>query len=152
MEQLNLPAYQANIKKIDGMVKILDVLRRKFVALTPEEWVRQNFIHYLIEKKGYAPELMGNEIAVTLNGMSRRCDTVVYGRKDAKPRMIIEYKAPGVEITQRVFNQICRYNMVMEVEWLVVSNGLKHYCCRVDVKERRYAFVEDIPPFELVQE
>lgn len=151
MEQLNLPAYQANIKKINGMVKIMDCLRRKFVALTPEEWVRQNFIHYLIEHKGYAPELMGNEVAVSLNGMDRRCDTVVYSRSDAKPRMIIEYKSPSIEITQKVFNQICRYNMVLEVEWLVVSNGLKHYCCKVDIKEGRYAFVEDIPSFEILQ-
>ena len=151
MEQLNLPAYQANIKKINGMVKIMDCLRRKFVALTPEEWVRQNFIHYLIEHKGYAPELMGNEVAVSLNGMDRRCDTVVYSRSDAKPRMIIEYKAPRIESTQKVFNQICRYNMVLEVEWLVVSNGLKHYCCKVDIKEGRYAFVEDIPSFEILQ-
>lgn len=151
MEQLNLPAYQANIKKINGMVKIMDCLRRKFVALTPEEWVRQNFIHYLIEHKGYAPELMGNEVAVSLNGMDRRCDTVVYSRSNAKPRMIIEYKSPSIEITQKVFNQICRYNMVLEVEWLVVSNGLKHYCCKVDIKEGRYAFVEDIPSFEILQ-
>ncbi|MBQ0023421.1 MAG: type I restriction enzyme HsdR N-terminal domain-containing protein [Prevotellaceae bacterium] len=151
MEQLNLPAYQANIKKMGGIVKIMDVLRRKFVALTPEEWVRQNFIHYLIDKKGYAPELMGNEVAVTLNGMSRRCDTVVYSRKDAKPRMIIEFKAADVEITQKVFEQICRYNIVLEVEWLVVSNGMKHYCCKVDKETRRYTFVEDIPPFEILQ-
>lgn len=149
MEQLNLPPYEANIKKMDGMVKILDVLRRKFVALTPEEWVRQHFIHYLIERRGYSPSLMSNEVALTLNGMSRRCDSVVYGR-DGKPRMIIEYKAPSVEITQKVFGQISRYNLVMEVEWLIVSNGLKHYCCRVDKDNGSYQFVDGIPDWELL--
>jgi len=148
MQPLNLPTFQANIKKIDGMVKILDVLRQKFVALTPEEWVRQHFVHFLMEQKGYSKTLMANEVAVTLNGMSRRCDTVVYQQEGMKPRMIVEYKRPNVEITQKVFEQICRYNMVLEVEWLVVSNGMKHYCCKVDIKNGGYAFVKDIPSYE----
>lgn len=147
MQPLNLPPFEANIKRMDGMVKIQDVLRQKFVALTPEEWVRQHFVHFLIEHKGYPATLMANEVAVTLNGMSRRCDTVVYRQKGLKPMMIVEYKRPDVEITQRVFDQICRYNMVLEVEWLVVSNGMKHYCCRVDLSSGTYAFVEDIPRF-----
>ena len=148
MQPLNLPTFQANIKKMNGMVKILDVLRQKFVALTPEEWVRQHFVHFLMDQKGYPKTLMANEVAVTLNGMSRRCDTVVYQQEGMKPRMIVEYKRPDVEITQRVFEQICRYNMVLEVEWLVVSNGMKHYCCRVDIKNGGYAVVEDIPSYE----
>ena len=148
MQPLNLPTFQANIKKIDGMVKILDVLRQKFVALTPEEWVRQHFVHFLMEQKGYPKTLMANEVAVTLNGMSRRCDTVVYQQEGMKPRMIVEYKRPNVEITQKVFEQICRYNMVLEVEWLVVSNGIQHYCCKVDIKNGGYAFVGDIPSYE----
>ena len=148
MQPLNLPTFQANIKKIDGMVKILDVLRQKFVALTPEEWVRQHFVHFLMEQKGYPQTLMANEVAVTLNGMSRRCDTVVYRQEGMKPRMIVEYKRPDVEITQKVFEQICRYNMVLEVEWLVVSNGIQHYCCKVDIKNGGYAFVGDIPSYE----
>lgn len=145
MQALNLPPYEANIKRISGAVKILDILRHKFVALTPEEWVRQHFTHYLIAHKSYPPELMANEVAVSLNGMSRRCDTVVYSREGLKPLMIIEYKRPDVEITQKVFNQICRYNMVLEVQYLVVSNGLKHYCCQIDTKKGGYTFLEDIP-------
>ena len=148
MQPLNLPPFEANIKKMDGMVKIQDVLRQKFVALTPEEWVRQHFVHFLMEQKGYSPTLMANEVAVTLNGMSRRCDTVVYRQEGLKPLMIVEYKRPDVEITQRVFEQICRYNMVLEVEWLIVSNGMKHYCCHVDIKKGGYAFLEDIPTYE----
>jgi hypothetical protein len=147
MPSLNLPPFEANIKKMDGMVKIMDVLRRKFVALTPEEWVRQHFVHFLIEHKGYSPTLMANEVAVTLNGMSRRCDTVVYQQAGLRPRMIVEYKRPDVEITQKVFNQICRYNMVLEVEYLVVSNGLKHYCCKVNLQDGSYTFLEDIPSY-----
>ena len=145
MQALNLPPYEANIKRISGAVKILDILRHKFVALTPEEWVRQHFTHYLIAHKGYPPELMANEVAVSLNGMSRRCDTVVYSREGLKPLMIIEYKRPDVEITQKVFNQICRYNIVLEVQYLIVSNGLKHYCCQIDTKKGGYTFLEDIP-------
>lgn len=147
MQPLNLPPFEANIKKQNGMVKILDILRQKFVALTPEEWVRQHFVHFLIEQKGYSKTLMANEVAVTLNGMSRRCDTVVYRQEGMKPLMIVEYKRPDVEITQRVFEQICRYNMALEVEWLVVSNGLKHYCCQVDIKNGGYAFMKDIPSY-----
>lgn len=147
MQPLNLPPFEANIKKQNGMVKILDILRQKFVALTPEEWVRQHFVHFLIEQKGYSKTLMANEVAVTLNGMSRRCDTVVYRQEGMNPLMIVEYKRPDVEITQRVFEQICRYNMVLEVEWLVVSNGLKHYCCQVDIKNGGYAFMKDIPSY-----
>ena len=147
MQPLNLPPFEANIKKQNGMVKILDILRQKFVVLTPEEWVRQHFVHFLIEQKGYSKTLMANEVAVTLNGMSRRCDTVVYRQEGMKPLMIVEYKRPDVEITQRVFEQICRYNMVLEVEWLVVSNGLKHYCCQVGIKKGGYAFMKDIPSY-----
>ena len=137
MQPLHLPPFEANIKKQNGMVQILDVLRRKFVALTPEEWVRQHFVHFL----------MANEVAVKLNGMSRRCDTVVYGQSGLKPLMIVEYKRPDVEITQKVFNQISRYNIVLEVEYLVVSNGMKHYCCKVDLQNGTYTFLKDIPAY-----
>lgn len=147
MVQLNLPAYNANIKRMDGMLRIFDSQRRKFVALTPEEWVRQNFVHFLLEHKHYSAALLANEVSLTLNGMTRRCDSVLYGT-DMKPRMIIEYKRPDVEITQRVFNQICRYNMVLQVEYLIVSNGLQHYCCKIDYERKGYTFLEDIPDYK----
>lgn len=150
MFQLNLPPYEANIKKIGGTVKIFDSQRRKFVALTPEEWVRQHFVHYLLEHKGYSPTLLANEVSVTLNGMSRRCDSVLYGM-DMKPRMIIEYKRPNVEITQKVFNQICRYNMVLQVDYLIVTNGLQHYCCKMDYENNKYCFLEEIPEYKKLE-
>ena len=148
MSSLNLPPYQTNLKTEHGSVKIFDTLRHKFVTLTPEEWVRQHFVHYLIDHKGYNPSLMANEVTLTFNGMTRRCDTVLYSREGLAPRMIIEYKRPDVTITQHVFNQICRYNMVLRVQYLIVSNGLQHYCCRIDYETNGYVFLEDIPAYE----
>ncbi len=146
MEQLNLPPFKPSIKILNGTKKIFDVLRRKYVALTPEEWVRQSFIHFLIEHKGYSSSLMTNEVSVSLNGMSRRCDSVLY-RRDMTPVMIMEYKAPSVEISQKVFSQICRYNIVLKVRYLVISNGLSHYCCRIN-DDGTYCFLKDIPNYE----
>lgn len=146
MDNLNLPQFTPKTKVADGKRQIFDLLRNKFVALTPEEWVRQNFINFLINHKGYSHILMANEVQLTLNGMSRRCDTVLY-RQNMQPRMIIEYKAPHIGITQKVFDQICRYNIVMKVEYLIVSNGLQHYCCRVDYENNSYTFLQDIPDY-----
>lgn len=147
MLELNLPPYEKKITKKDDKPFILDVIRRQYVALTPEEWVRQNFVHFLIEYKGYPQSLMANEVQLKLNGMSRRCDTVVYDRT-LRPRVIVEYKAPSVSITQKVFEQICRYNMVLQVDYLIVSNGLAHYCCRIDYPTRSYTFLQEIPKYK----
>ena len=146
MTALNLPPYEVKTRNEEGCTKIFDVLRQRFVALTPEEWVRQHFVNFLLTEHAYSPTLMANEVSLTLNGMSRRCDTVVYDRQ-LRPRMIIEYKRPTVNITQRVFDQICRYNMVMQVDFLIVSNGLQHYCCRMDYEHQTYDFLPDIPTF-----
>ena len=147
MQQLNLPTYAAKIIKKGTELKIYDILRRKYVALTPEEWVRQNFVHFLIDYKGFNPTLMANEVAICLNGVNKRCDSVLYS-KSLVPRMIIEYKRPDVEITQKVFDQICRYNMALHVDYLIVSNGLSHYCCRIDAEKGDYTFLDDIPRYE----
>ena len=146
METLNLPKTDLKITTKDGKQQVFDILRRKYVALTPEEWVRQQFVHYLIIYKGYPAECIGNEISLTLNGTKKRCDSVVYGR-NAQPLMIVEYKSPQVEITQQVFEQISRYNIKLRVKWLVVSNGMQHYCCLVDYESGTYRFVEDIPAY-----
>ena len=151
MLALNLPAYDTKIIVNDGKRQIFDTLRRCYVALTPEEWVRQHFVHYLLDNKGYPTALMGNEIAITLNGMSRRCDTVVYDRS-LKPRVIIEYKAPSVKITKEVFAQISRYNLILKVDYLIVSNGLQHYCCKMDYTNNSFAFLQEIPEYSKVIE
>lgn len=147
MQELNLPPYEAKVITKDGKPFIFDVIRRQYVALTPEEWVRQHFVHFLIHHKGYPQALMANEVQLKLNGMSRRCDTVIYDRA-LQPRIIVEYKAPTVNITQKVFDQICRYNMVLQVDYLIVSNGLAHYCCKVDNENKTYTFLKEIPVYE----
>lgn len=144
MQELNLPAFEYKIIEKDSKPFIFDVIRRQYVALTPEEWVRQHFVHFLISHKGYPQALMANEVQLKLNGMSRRCDTVIYDRT-LRPRVIVEYKAPTVDITQQVFDQICRYNKVLQVEYLIVSNGLAHYCCKMNYATRSYTFLREVP-------
>jgi hypothetical protein len=146
MSELNLPTYNARIRENGDRRSIFDPIRRRFVALTPEEWVRQHFVNYLTHHKGYPSSLLANEVGITLNGTSKRCDTVLYDR-DLKPRMIIEYKATRVPVTQAVFDQIVRYNMVLHVDYLIVSNGLSHYCCRMDYTNHTYHFLRDIPSY-----
>ena len=149
MPELNLPSFDKKVIQKEGKPFIFDIIRRQYVALTPEEWVRQHFVHFLISEKGYPQSLMANEVQLKLNGMSRRCDTVAYDRT-LRPRVIVEYKAPTVNITQQVFDQICRYNMVLQVDYLIVSNGLAHYCCKVDNTTHTYTFLKDIPSYEEV--
>lgn len=151
MQTLNLPKTDLKIIKKDGKQQVFDILRRKYVALTPEEWVRQHFIHYIIQHKGYPAECIGNEVSITLNGTRKRCDTVVYGC-NAQPTMIVEYKSPQVEITQQVFEQISRYNIKLKVKWLIVSNGMHHYCCCINYESGTYQFIEDIPPYDKIRE
>lgn len=146
MLSLNLPPYTTKIVVRDGKKAIWDIIRRKYVALTPEEWVRQHFVHFLVEHKGYPVSLLANEVALTLNGTSRRCDTVLYNRS-LSPRMIVEYKAPHIPINQKVFDQIGRYNLVFRVDYLIVSNGLSHYCCRMDYEHQSYEFLRDVPEY-----
>ncbi|MDR0962593.1 MAG: type I restriction enzyme HsdR N-terminal domain-containing protein [Mediterranea sp.] len=147
MPPLNLPPMDAKIVLRHGKPVIWDIIRRRYVALTPEERVRQHFVHYLIRHKGYPASLMANEVQLTLGGTKKRCDTVLF-RRDLTPHMIVEYKAPDVAITQTVFDQIGRYNLVLKVDYLVVSNGMKHYCCRMDYENNGYTFLEEIPGFE----
>jgi hypothetical protein len=147
MLPLNLPAYPTKIIVRNGKNAIFDVLRKRYVALTPEEWVRQHFVHFLIEKKGYPQALIANEVSLSLNGTKKRCDSVLYNR-DFTARMIIEYKAPHVAITQEVFEQISRYNIVLKVEYLIVSNGLNHYCCKIDYEHLTYTYLKEIPDYK----
>ena len=148
MISLNLPSYKINVAERGGRRMIYDFLRRRFVALTPEEWVRQHFTHFLVEHRHYPAALLGNEITVQLNGVARRCDSVLYSRDGGRPRMIVEYKAPEVPVTQAVFTQISAYNSVLRADYLVVSNGLAHYCCRMDYEQNKVEFLPEIPFYE----
>ena len=148
---LNLPAAELRLEQADGGYTVFDPLRRRHVRLTPEEWVRQHFTAYLIQHKGYPAGLLGNEVSLTINGMTRRCDTVLYGL-DRQPRMIIEYKAPVVALTQKVFDQVWRYNTVLRVEWLIVSNGLHHIVYHLNREKNTYEFLPDIPSYETLKD
>lgn len=143
---LNLPPFEMRFKRGDNVLRVFDPLRKKYVTLTPEENVRQHFVNWLINYLHYPPSLMGNEVGIELNGTKRRCDTIVYG-KDGKPMTIVEYKSPGVNITQKVFDQIVRYNMVLRARYLIVSNGLRHYCCVIDYDVNNYHFIPEIPDY-----
>jgi hypothetical protein len=146
MLALNLPSFAVKIQQRNGKNLIFDPLRKKYVALTPEEWVRQHFTHFLTDHKGYPKGLLANEIQLDLNGTKKRCDTVLFN-KDLSARMIVEYKAPHIAITQAVFDQITRYNMVLKVDYLIVSNGINHYCCKIDYQSMSYSFLPDIPSY-----
>ena len=144
---LNLPPYETRLREEEGSVQIFDELRGRYVALTPEEWVRQHFVEYLINEKHYPAALMANEVSLTQNGIKRRCDTLVADR-EGQPLVIVEYKAPDIEITQQVFDQIVRYNMVLKARYLMVSNGMVHYCCLIDYANSSYSFLSEIPDYD----
>ena len=146
MFALNLPYANTKIVVRNEKQMVFDFLRKRFVALTPEEWVRQQFTHFLVEHKGYPAMFIGNEITLSVGRLSRRCDSVVFN-KSAEPVMIIEYKAPTVKITQKVFEQICSYNIALHAPYLTVSNGLQSYCCRIDKEANTYEFLTDIPAY-----
>ena len=147
MTRLNLPPFEIKLRGTKAQPQIFDILRKKYIALTPEEWMRQHFVHFLVEHKGYPAALMANEIQLKVGEKTLRADSVLYSR-ELKPRMIIEYKAPHIPITQKVFDQISIYNMLLHVDYLVVSNGLQHYICKMDYNDKKYLFLEDIPDYE----
>ena len=149
MIPLNLPEFKIKLAGTKDRPLVLDVLRRRYVKLTPEEWVRQHFVHFLIEHKGFPAALLANEISLKIGEKALRADSVLFGR-DLKPRMIIEYKAPSIPISQKVFDQIFTYNLILHVDYLVVSNGLEHYCCKMDHANQKYLFLEDIPSYQFL--
>ncbi|WP_163718041.1 type I restriction enzyme HsdR N-terminal domain-containing protein [Mangrovibacterium lignilyticum] len=144
--QLNLPTYSFRTKQVDAKTQIFDEIRKKYLVLTPEEWVRQNFIRYLVEEKKFPASLMAIETGLKLNQNQFRADLLVFG-KLGKPLLIVEFKAPEVKITQKTFDQIARYNLTFEVPFLIVSNGMTHYCCQVDFDAKNYRFFQEVPSF-----
>ena len=146
MNKLNLPEYSFRLSKKGKQNLIFDPLRKKNVVLTPEEWVRQNFLQYLIIEKKYPASLIIVEMGLKLNKLSKRSDIVVYSNQ-GKPLLLVECKAPSVKITQKVFDQIARYNMSLQVNFLIVTNGLKHFCCNLNYASGSYSFLEEIPAY-----
>lgn len=146
-DNLNLPPFELKISEQVGKKCVWDPIRKLWTALTPEEYVRQGFVAYLSGHKGYPMSHIANERSIELNGMSRRCDSVVYDRAGV-PKVIVEYKSANVAISRKVFDQIVRYNLVLHVDYLIVSNGLKHYCVRMDYENHSYSFMQDIPMYD----
>ena len=146
MQKLNLPIYSIKLKKEGNKTLIFDPIRKKHIVLTPEEWVRQNFIQFLIEEKNYPPSLMAIEMGIDLLNTKKRCDIVLYNTKGF-PHMIVECKAPSIKISQDTFDQIARYNITLKTDLLVVTNGLQHYVCMMDHQNQRYHFLKEIPNY-----
>ena len=146
MQSLNLPPYGIKVSERNGKKYIYDSIRRKDVALTPEEWVRQHFVNFLVTVKSYPPERIANEVSINVNSTSKRCDTVVYDNY-LNPLVIVEYKAPDIAVTGDVFEQISRYNLALRVPYLIVSNGLMHYCCSMNYEAMKCDFLENIPAY-----
>ena len=146
MRNLNFPGYRFRTKSMENGVHIFDPIRKKFVVLQPEEWVRQHFIHFLHQEKGFPLGLMGVEYPLQYNGMNKRADIICF-QKEGKPMMLVECKSANVSISQKVFDQIARYNFDLRVQYLVVTNGLQHFCCEMNYKENSYRFLQEIPVF-----
>ena len=147
MQQLNFPLFEFKIRNLHNRQEIFDPVRHKFVALTPEEWVRQHLISFLVEQKGYPVSLIGVEKQLLLNKMPKRFDLVVF-KRNANLLLLAECKAPGVEITEKAFDQAARYNLLLQAEYFIITNGLDNYTCRLDYENKRYIFIEEVPPFE----
>lgn len=143
---LSLPIYKLKLKEIGEKTHIFDEVRKKYLTLTPEEWVRQNFIQYLNKEKNYPLGLMGVEKMIKYNNLKARADIVIYN-SHANPYIIVECKAPGVRITQDTFHQIAKYNSQLKVKHLIVTNGMKHYCCEMDYENNKITFLEDVPVY-----
>lgn len=146
MYRLNLPPYDYKLREAQGRRVIYDVLRRKWVALTPEEWVRQHFVHYLVDCKHYPAGRMANEVELQIGNKRVRCDSILYD-KSLRPLMIIEYKAPEIGITRRVISQITAYNVIVRARYLAVSNGRQHLCLRMDYASGAYTFLDGMPEY-----
>ena len=144
MQNLNFPSFNFRIKSSENKTSIFDVIRKKFVILTPEEWVRQHVIHFLIEIKNYPISLINVEKAIDLNGTIKRYDIVVY-KPNGTIQLLVECKAPKVKITQKTFDQIARYNLILKGDHLMVTNGLNHYYCQINYQTENYQFLKDLP-------
>ena len=146
MQKLNFPTYDFRFKNSENKVSIFDTIRKKFIVLQPEEWVRQHCIHFLIQEKKYPKSLINVEKELIINALKKRYDIVVYN-SDGSIHLIIECKAPKININQDTFDQIARYNLELNATYLMVTNGLNHYYCQMDFENERYQFLKDIPSY-----
>ncbi len=150
LPKLNIPFQHLRYINVGGVNKVFDPLRGKYFILTPEEYVRQQFTSWLRYSLHYPTSLMANEVGIELNGTRKRCDTVIFNT-DGSWLMIVEYKAPDVSITQEVFDQIVRYNIVLKAQFLVITNGINLYCCKIDYIRSSYLFLSTVPDYHEIQ-
>ncbi len=148
MQKLNFPTYTFRFKNSENKVSIFDEIRKKFVILTPEEWVRQNVVRFLLDEKKYPKSYINVEKIIKINSLTKRYDIIVF-QPNGKIFLLIECKAPEVPISQNTFDQIARYNMVLEAEYLMVTNGLNHYFCQMDFENEKYLFLKELPEFQI---
>ena len=148
MQKLNFPTYSFRFKNNENKTYIFDVIRKKFLVLTPEEWVRQHVLQFFLQHKNYPLSFINVEKLVKVNGTQKRYDIVVY-RNDGSIFLLVECKAPEVTITQQTFDQIARYNFTLNASYLMVTNGLTHYFCQMDFQQEKYRFLTDLPTFEI---
>ncbi len=146
MYKLNLPTYKFKITKKEGKYYIFDAIRKKNIFLTPEEWVRQHYVQYLIIEKKYPKSLIAIEKEIKVNGLKKRFDILVFNTK-GEHEIIIECKAPTIKINQTTFDQIARYNLQLKAKYLIVTNGLEHYYCKMDYENKKYVFLESVPDY-----
>ena len=144
MQQLQFPTYQFRFKNSENKVAIFDEVRKKFIILTPEEWVRQHVVHHLIYDKNYPKSWINVEKLIKLNGLTKRYDVVVFN-PDGSIFLLVECKAPEIKISQHTFDQIARYNLALKADYLMVSNGLEHYFCQMDYVNEKYHFLKNLP-------
>ncbi|WP_066217654.1 type I restriction enzyme HsdR N-terminal domain-containing protein [Formosa haliotis] len=147
MQELNFPKFSFRFKNSENKISIFDDIRKKFVILQPEEWVRQHCVHYLMQVKGYPISLINVEKELTVNNLRKRYDIVIFN-PNGSIHVIVECKAPKINITQATFDQIARYNLTLNASYLMVTNGLNHYYCQMDFDAEQYNFLQDIPNYE----
>ena len=146
MQKLNFPSYSFRFKNSENKVSIFDSIRKKFIILTPEEWVRQHVVLFLLEEKKYPKSYLNVEKLIKVNALSKRYDIVVF-QPNGDLFLLVECKAPEVKITQETFDQIARYNLTLKAQFLMVTNGLNHYFCQMDFENEQYVFLKDLPDF-----
>jgi hypothetical protein len=146
MQSLNFPSYPFRLKSSENKTLIFDIIRKKYVILTPEEWVRQHVVHYLHTEKKYPLSLISVEKQLKINTLVKRTDVVIFNKKGT-PEIIVECKAPNVPISQGTFDQIARYNLTLKANFLMVSNGLNHYYCQMDHEKETYLFLQELPDY-----
>lgn len=148
MQKLNFPTFTFRFKNSENKVAIFDEIRKKFIILTPEEWVRQHVTQYLLQEKKYPKSYINVEKLIKINDLTKRYDLVVF-QPDGTLFLLVECKAPEVKITQQTFDQIARYNLTLKAKYLMVTNGLNHYFCEMDFENEKYVFLEQLPDFSL---